>query len=203
MGNLKATLMFILFGMALQAQSNQSQIEKLLNEGKLNEQKGDFQTAQEEYSMALSLDSSNVSAHVLLGRLFHKTDRYNNALTELNLALTYDAYNADAFFIRANINTDLGLSASALADYTKAIQLDPTMMEAYLSRGFIYAELSYFQEATRDFSIAIQIDHDGAIASYNFMRIQGVDILEKNCNYAQEKKDKDIQADMVFNTFCF
>lgn len=203
MGKIKSTLFFILLGFVAQAQSVNQQIEKLLNEGKLNEQKGDFKTAQEEYTIALSLDSTNVSAHVLLGRLFHKTDRYDNALAELNLALTYDAYNADAFFIRANINTDLGFNTSALSDYTKAIQLDPTMMEAYLSRGFIYAELSYFQEATRDFSIAIQIDKDGAVAYYNFIRVQGVDVLEKNCTYAHEEMKGDMQADIVYNTFCF
>ncbi|MCX6182425.1 MAG: hypothetical protein NT150_10895 [Bacteroidetes bacterium] len=203
MGKIKTTLLFILLGFGAQAQTVNPQIEKLINEGKLNEQKGDFVRAQEEYTLALSLDSTNVGAHVLLGRLFHKTDRYNNAIVELNLALTYDSYNADAYFTRANINTDLGLNTSALSDYTKAIQLDPTMMEAYLSRGFIYAEMSYFQEATRDFSIAIQIDKEGAVAYYNFIRVQGVDILEKNCVYAHEEMKGDMQADMVYNTFCF
>jgi tetratricopeptide (TPR) repeat protein len=203
MGKIKVIVLFVLIAFTAQAQTTKEQIGKLINEGKLNEQKGDFKTAQEEYSLALSLDSTNVSAHVLLGRLFHKTDRYNNALNELNLALSYDNTNADAFFIRANINTDLGLTTSALSDYTKAIQLDPTMMEAFLCRGFIYAEMSYFQEATRDFSIAIQIDHDAAIAYYNFIRVQGVDVLEKNCTYAQAKMPNDMQADMVYNTFCF
>ncbi|MFM7022829.1 MAG: tetratricopeptide repeat protein [Flavobacteriales bacterium] len=201
MSSIRTTLLFTLLGFAVQAQNNQ--ITQLLNEGKLNEQKGDFITAQEEYSMALSVDSFNVEAHVLLGRLYHKTDRYDKALEELNTALSYDATNADAFFIRANINTDMGLNASALSDYTRAIQLDPNMMEAYLSRGFIYAEMQYFQEATRDFSIAIQVDHDGAIAYYNFMRVQGVDVLEKNCSYVSNIKANDMQADIVYNTFCF
>ena len=194
-------LMLITFSCA--AQSVSFQVQKLLVEGRVQDQKGEFSKAEESFRLALYVDSTNVAVRIALGILYHKCDRYEKALMELNTALQYDIQNADAHFVRANIYTDMGMLSFALSDYSQAIAEEPTMLDAYLNRGFLYSEMSLFENAINDFSIAIQIDRDAAVAHYSFMRVQGVLVLEKNCSYAGNQSANDIRASMVFNTFCF
>jgi len=186
------------------AQGASEMMSKLINEGKLSERTGNYKEAEEAYMSALTIDSNSAEVHVLLGKLYHSTNNYNLAAKELDKAIELDAHNADAYFVRGNLNTDLGNNNLAVSDYTLAIQNDPALMEAYMRRGFVSAQMGLYENATKDFAIAIQVDREEAIAYYNFIRIQGAEMLQNNCTYAQSQVSLgNAQADLVISTFCF
>ncbi len=176
----------------------------LINEGKTAELKGNLLAAEDAYMSALTIDSNSVSVHVLLGKLYYELDKFNLALAEFNRALFLDPYNSEVYFNRANLYVDLNNNNIAISDYSNSILLDPSNMQAYMARGFVYAQQEKYEQAIKDFSVAIELNHDEAVAYYNFMRVQGVEPLQKNCIFAEQKvKAGDMQASLVFNTFCF
>jgi tetratricopeptide (TPR) repeat protein len=204
MKNLRVLLFLAMLQVCAYAQGTSSMLTSLINEGKVSELSGNFSAAEEAYLSALTIDSTNSDVHVLLGKLYHTTNKYNLALKELDKALDMNADNADALFTRANINVDLGNNHLAIADYTKCISLDQSRMEYYMSRGFVSAQLGLYDDATKDFAIAIQINNEDAIAYYNFIRVQGAEMLQKNCTYAQQQLGAgNLQAELVASTFCF
>jgi tetratricopeptide (TPR) repeat protein len=204
MKNLRVLLFLALLQVCAYAQGTSSMLSSLINEGKVSELSGNYTAAEEAYLSALTLDSNNADVHVLLGKLYHSTNKYNLALNELDKALELNSDNIDALFTRGNINVDMGNNHLAIADYTRCIELDQSKMEYYMSRGFVSAQLGLFNDATKDFAIAIQVNKEEAIAFYNFMRVQGVEMLQSNCSYAQSLQNTgNMQADLVVNTFCF
>jgi tetratricopeptide (TPR) repeat protein len=204
MKKLSVLLVLALFHVCSYAQGASSMMANLINEGKVSELSGNYSGAEDAYLSALSIDSNAAEVHVLLGKLHHTTNKYNLALKELDKALEINEENPDAFFTRGNIYVDMGSNHLAIQDYSKSIELDPSAMEYYMSRGFASAQLGLFNDATNDFAIAIQVNKVDAVAYYNFIRVQGLDMLQNNCTYAQTQMNAgNMQAELVVSTFCF
>lgn len=204
MKKLNILLVLALLHVCSYAQGASSMLANLINEGKLSELSGNYSGAEDAYLSALSIDSNAAEVHVLLGKLYHTTNKYNLALKEVDKALNINAQNPDAFFTRGNIYLDMGNNHLAIEDYTKSIALDPSAMEYYMSRGFVSAQLGLFNDATKDFAIAIQVNKEDAVTYYNFIRVQGLDMLQNNCTYAQSQVNSgNMQAELVVSTFCF
>ncbi len=83
--------------------------------------------AQEMADKALSLDESDVRAHVILGRIHIFYHRYDQARTEIDRAIAINPNDANALAGRGNILMWSGQTDAAIADLELAQRIDPEL----------------------------------------------------------------------------
>ena len=81
--------------------------------------------AQEMADKALSLDESDLRAHVILGRTYISYHRYDQARTEIDRAIAINPNDANGLAGRGNILMWSGQTDAAIADLELAQRIDP------------------------------------------------------------------------------
>jgi adenylate cyclase len=81
--------------------------------------------AQEMADKALSLDESDLRAHVILGRIYISYHRYDQARTEIDRAIAINPNDANGLAGRGNILMWSGQTDAAIADLELAQRIDP------------------------------------------------------------------------------
>jgi len=128
--------------------------EFLFRRGILNNKKGQFDKAVEDFTSALSMNSPNdlqVQIYLNLGASQLKLEDFKTALGNYNKALELSPRNPSIYNYRGYANYKLGFFADAINDYNNAIDLDPNNAASYYNRGMAYFKSSEKAKACVDF----------------------------------------------------
>ena len=130
-------------------------------------EKGDYNTAVQEYTRAIEKDPNYAFAYNNRGNSYADLGKYDQAIADYNKAIELDPNYAFAYNNRGVSYNDLGKYDQAIANYNKAIELDPNYATAYNNRGNGYANLGKYDQAIADYSKAIELDPNYAKAYNN------------------------------------
>jgi tetratricopeptide (TPR) repeat protein len=162
-----------------------------LDRGVMFASRGDFDLAIEDFSEAIKLDSSFVSAYLQRGKalmasvskglsdidenfesftsfsIVNDSKENDRAINDFDTAIKLDPNSASAYRWRGNAYDNKGDYDRAIADYNQAIKLDPKNASAYLNRGVAYNNKGDYNRAIADYNQAIKLDPKDADAYYN------------------------------------
>jgi tetratricopeptide (TPR) repeat protein len=117
---------------------------------------GNFDKAIDELSQAIRLDTSNVVAYVMRGRVYVNLKLYSEAIKDLNKAIAKGESNSEVYLYRAQIHFLMDDYASAFADYSQSIEYTPNT-EAYAGKGEVYFQMNQLREAIACYTKAIEL----------------------------------------------
>ncbi len=128
--------------------------EFLLRRGILNNKKGQFDKAVEDFTAVLAMNTTSdiqVQVYLNLGASKLILEEFNTALENYNKALELSPRNPSIFNYRGYTNYKLNYFADAINDYNNAIDLDPNNATSYYNRGMAYFKSSEKAKACVDF----------------------------------------------------
>ena len=151
----------------IKVESENLQIDNLLQKGSRHHQQGNFSDAQALYEQILVIYPDHFDALQLLGVLFAQIKKYSQAVEFLSKALEIKPDH-----VKSHSNLGIALKElkrfdEALASYNQAIKIEPDYVDAHCNLGNILQELKRFDEALASFNQAIKIKSDYAEAYYN------------------------------------
>jgi len=141
-----------------------------------------YDSAIADYTRAIELDSSGISALTNRGVLRDKHGEHAAALEDYSLAIKIKPMYADAYSKRAATFKSLGRPKEAIADYTKAISLDSASYEfdptlhfanAYFGRANVYYQLGNYEKAISDYDSTLAFVPNHSLAILNKARALG------------------------------
>jgi tetratricopeptide (TPR) repeat protein len=101
-----------------------------LNRGEALADKGDFDAAIADETVALKIKPNFAEAHNLRAWIYFKAGRAREGLPDAERAATLAPSNAHALDTRAHIYEALGRKEEALADYNRALAIDAGLSES-------------------------------------------------------------------------
>jgi tetratricopeptide (TPR) repeat protein len=128
--------------------------EYLFRRGILNNKKGQFDKAVEDFEAALLMNATNnlqVQIYLNLGMAQLKLETFDAALASYKKALELSPRNPSIYNYRGYANYKLGFYIDAINDYNNAIDLDPNNATSYYNRGMAYFKSSEKAKACVDF----------------------------------------------------
>jgi Flp pilus assembly protein TadD len=134
--------------------NNPDNAEFIFRRGILNNKKGQFDKASEDFTLALSMSSTNtlkVQIYLNLGVTQLKQETYDLALDNYKKALELSPRNPSIYNYKGYANYKLSFFADAINDYNNAIDLDPNNAASYYNRGMAYIKSSERSKACMDF----------------------------------------------------
>jgi tetratricopeptide (TPR) repeat protein len=161
-----------------------------LNRGLIFAVRGDFDTALEDFSQAITLDPALALAYLQRGKVLFaqqsditeigadfelgwtvtsrdKTEADAQAVSDFTQAIKSDPNLGAAYFYRGSVHTAIKEYDKAIADCTLAIKLNPNYASAYNSRGLAYVQLGEYDRAIADYTQATKLDPNYASAYNN------------------------------------
>ena len=144
----------------IKVESENLQIDNLLQKGSRHHQQGNFSDAQALYEQILVIYPDHFDALQLLGVLFAQIKKYSQAVEFLSKALEIKPDH-----VKSHSNLGIALKElkrfdEALASYNQAIKIEPDYVDAHCNRGNILQELKRYDEALASFNQAIAINAD-------------------------------------------
>ena len=130
-------------------------------------EKGDHDTAIQEYTLALEKDPNRPIAYNNRGSSYYNLKQYERAIQDYDKAIELDFNYADVYFNRGLSYHELKQYEQAIQDYDKAIKLDLNDAATYCSRGNSYYKLMQYERAIQDYDKAIELDPNDAFAYNN------------------------------------
>jgi tetratricopeptide (TPR) repeat protein len=115
--------------------------------GIIQEKKGQFDEALENYSIAVEMDPSLASAHVNLGIILSRRQSFDEAKPPLLRAIELDPDYAKAYYNLGLVYSEQAKHDSALVMMDAAIRLRPGYHLAALGKAGIYYETARFDSA--------------------------------------------------------
>jgi tetratricopeptide (TPR) repeat protein len=128
--------------------------EFMFRRGILNNKKGQYDKAVEDFTKALSMNASTtlqVQIYLNIGASQLKLEDYNSALENYNKALALSPRNPSIYNYRGYANYKLNNYIDAINDYNNALDLDPNNAASYYNRGMAYLKSSDKSKACIDF----------------------------------------------------
>ena len=120
----------------------------------------DYETAIDEFTNALELDSTLASAY-----FYRAISNYNlgnadeSMLSDLNSAIEYEFFDIPwAHNIRGLTHVRMGNYEDAIVDYTQALTLSPTYILIYRNRSIAYQQLGDWASAASDSKASLEAD---------------------------------------------
>ncbi|MBN1363665.1 MAG: tetratricopeptide repeat protein [Syntrophaceae bacterium] len=108
------------------------------NRGNAYAEKGQYQTAVEDYDEAIRLQPNFASAYFNRGNTYKNLGQYRLAITDYNNTIHLSPDYFVAYNYRGFAYGKLGQYELALENFNKAISLKPDYASAYNNRGFTY-----------------------------------------------------------------
>jgi tetratricopeptide (TPR) repeat protein len=151
------------FGKAL---ALRDRITVLISRGRAYLQLQAYQSAIDDATQVLRLDSRSAEAYVLRGVSLLGSN-LDLALINLNKAVTLAPNYVDAIYNRGIAFHSLGDCRRAMADFQRVIKLDESSINARYALGTCFQELKEYGPAIDEYTKALKIDLDRAEIYYN------------------------------------
>tara|TARA_Y100000741_G_C18246383_1_gene555668 strand:- start:73 stop:2052 length:1980 start_codon:yes stop_codon:yes gene_type:complete len=142
-------------------------IEEIFDLAAKNQQKNNFQVAENFYNEVLKINPNHFKSIYGLATLFAQTKKFDLAKTLFNKVVQIQPNNAMAYNNLGNIFFETGQNQEAINCYEKAIQILPNYLTAHFNMGHVLNELGKFQEAISSYEKAIQIQPNNAMVYNN------------------------------------
>ncbi|MBF4484059.1 tetratricopeptide repeat protein [Flavobacterium sp. CSZ] len=182
------TLLLFLFISSAYAQ-NQSDAEKLINEGVVLHDKGDYSAAIDKYSKALEVDKDNLLALSEKAMSLNSAGKYVECIeVSKHAILTHSNEDLKNVYVSyANALDHLKKTDEALAIYQEGIQKYPNYYQLQFNKGICYTNSNRYNEAILCFqkSLLINPRHAGSLNAIGIL----------------EMKDNRIPAILAFSRF--
>jgi len=136
--------------------------EYVFRRGILNNKKGQFDKASDDFTQALSMNSTDnlkIQIYLNLGATQLKQETFDLALESYKKALELSPRNTSIYNYKGYANYKLGFFADAINDYNNAIDLDPNNASSYYNRGMAYLKSSQKSKACLDFHKSCQLQN--------------------------------------------
>jgi tetratricopeptide (TPR) repeat protein len=130
----------------------------ITNRGLAFAARGQWESAIEDFSRALQLDSLTPLTLISRGLAYKNVGQFENAVADYTRAISIDTTNLIAFVNRGNCYFDLGESEMAIQDFNRALTLDPGNTESYSNRCAVYLKTGNLEAAKNDIGHAILLD---------------------------------------------
>lgn len=130
----------------------------LNNRGNLRRLNGEFEDAEKDFTLAISLYPEFVDAYYSRGLTNAETGKYDKGIKDCTKALNLDPDCFYAYMNRGIAHHRKGEYAKALADYNRAISLAPETAAFYHNRGNLYKDIGDIEKALGDYNRAIALD---------------------------------------------
>ena len=142
-------------------------IEEIFDLAVKNQQKNNFQTAENLYNEVLKINPNHFKSIYGLATLFAQAKKFDLAKTLFNKVVQIQPNNAMAHNNLGNIFFETGQNQEAISSYEKAIQIQPNYLTAHFNMGHVLNELGQFQKAISSYEKAIQIQPNNAMVYNN------------------------------------
>lgn len=142
----------------LMAQTNNSQVRRLFEEGQKLVRDQDYNGAIAVYQQAAQIEPRNARIHSGIGYLYAKQGKFQQALASYRRAIAIESNNSDFHYAIGYIKVNLGEIDQAKESYRRAVQLNRSNLNAYLGLGFTQARLGNFTAANWAYEEAIKLD---------------------------------------------
>lgn len=109
---------------------------ELVESGQRDVQKGEFQSAIDQFNKAVEMDPEFLDAYVKRAFAYSMLKEYEKAVTDYTRLIELNPNFAVAYLSRGSAFNKLERFHEALADFDKVIILDPSNSEAYNNRGW-------------------------------------------------------------------
>jgi tetratricopeptide (TPR) repeat protein len=152
----------------LVAQANNSQLKRLLEDGKRLVDAGDYNGAIAVYQQAAALEPKNAKIHSGIGYLYAQQGNFPAALASYRRAIAINPNNSDFFYAVGYIKGNMGDTKGAKEAYRRAIQINRNNVSAYIGLGVTQSRMGDYQAASWAFAQAIKLDKNNA-QTYEFM----------------------------------
>ena len=127
------------------------------NRGTAYRDKGELNTAIQDYDTAIELNPQDANAYYNRGIAYADKGEVDTAIQDFSTAIGLNSKFAIAYNNRGNAYRDKGELNTAIQDYDTAIELNPQDANAYNNRGVVYRDKGEFDKAIQDFSTAISL----------------------------------------------
>jgi tetratricopeptide (TPR) repeat protein len=121
-----------------------------------------YNRAIADFTKAIELDPTYVTAYSSRGLAWQKKSQYENAIADFTEVIRLDPTDFGAYHDRGDTQALRLDYDKAIADYSEAIRLLPTYAAAYHDRGLAWAAEHEHDQAIADLSEAIRLDPDEA-----------------------------------------
>jgi len=137
-----------------------------INRGNAWQEKGDYNRAIADYSMAVMTEPNAADAYLNRGLAYFQLENTTLALQDFNQAILLGAHDAEAYNNRGLLRASIGQIDMALSDFVKAAENDPLYVDAWINQGLMYANVKNYDPALEVLSRAIDLDGTSAKAYY-------------------------------------
>lgn len=135
--------------------------------GGLHEQRGDYQSAIEEYKSAIRLKPDDGRNYYVLGNAYAKTGQDQEATGALETAVRLAPRDGDAHRELGRTYARMGRNAQAVQSLRTAIRLDPQDADAHAVLGVAYLMAQRTSEAVEVLARSVKLKPDSALAQFN------------------------------------
>jgi tetratricopeptide (TPR) repeat protein len=113
---------------------------------------GDYQSAIDNYNLAIQENSEDASSYVNRGMARRLTDDYSGAIEDLSQAIQIEPLNIKAYAERAYIRAIIGENQAAIEDSNRVLEISPQYLRAYYTRAVARSHSGDYQGALEDFT---------------------------------------------------
>ncbi len=146
---------------------NESNIERILQQGIEHHRNNQFLEAEDCYKQVLAIDSNNADAIHLLGLLADSIGDKNLAVDLIRIAISLQPDNAIFHFNLGNVLKTQGQTELAISSYLAALEHDPAHATASFNLANLYRDLEKLDEAVPLYQQTTALSPDLAIAWVN------------------------------------
>lgn len=145
----------------------------LIHRGKFQASNGERKLAIEDFTTAISRDSSSEISYFERGFAYVLQEKFSEAIADFEIATNlYPDWKSSTVVNEAYHNRGVKWIKQkkykkAIADFDQAIRINPDFLPAYLNRGSAYRNLKQYSKAVGDFTHCIENDNNFIDAYYN------------------------------------
>lgn len=181
-------------------QKNPNNTQVAINIAKIHTIRKNFDAAEKQYIIALSIDERNTAAHYGLGLTFLRRNMYNEAVDEFLIALEQDFYQANIHYHLGEALAKMELWEDATNAFNACVKLVPGTTKAHKWLVEIYTKHLMQVEKAKENIDFLTNKIKGEIiicTSVNFckyqnfmdlLKVSDIPIIEEDEDYEQAKK---------------
>jgi tetratricopeptide (TPR) repeat protein len=137
------------------------------NRGYAWDEKGEYDKAIADYTMAIELNPKFTEAYYNRGNAWEFKGQLDKAIADYTYAINLNPKHFNAYYKRGIIEKRKKQYDKAIADYTSAIKLNPRFAYAYNNRGNAWDDKGRYAKAIADYNKAIELNPKDATAYSN------------------------------------